>query len=68
MCKLIGSIPSEQLEYAKVPFWNNLQTPLPKHTWDLQIIAIWKTKGRNCLYAYNNSWLKELAKEISEAK
>ena len=39
--KFLGSIPSEQLEYAEVYFWNNVQTPLPKHTWDLQIIARW---------------------------
>jgi len=34
----------------------------------LQIIAIWNTKGRVCLNAHNNDWLKELAKEIPEAK
>ena len=58
MCTLWGSIPSVQLQYAKVPFWNTIQTPLPKQTWYLQIIAIWNTKGRNCLKAYNNNWLK----------
>jgi len=57
-CTLWGSIPSVQLQYAKVPFWNTIQTPLPKQTWYLQIIAIWNTKGRNCLKAYNNNWLK----------
>jgi len=44
-CKLLGSIPSHQLQYAEVPFWNNIQTPLPKHTWDMQIIAIQNNKG-----------------------
>ena len=34
----------------------------------MNIIAIWKTKGRNCLNACNKNWLKELAKEIPEAK
>jgi hypothetical protein len=34
----------------------------------LQIIAIWNNKGRNCLKAYNNNWLKELAKALPEAK
>ena len=51
MCKCLGVIPSDQLQYAEVPFWNNIQTPLPKHTWKVHIIAIWNTKGRNCLSA-----------------
>ena len=68
MCTLWGSIPSVQLQYAKVPFWNTIQTPLPKQTWYLQIIAIWNTKGRNCLNACNKTWLKDLAKDIAEAK
>jgi len=64
ICKLLGSIPSHQLQYAEVPFWNNMQTPLPKHTWDMHIITIWNTEGRNCLNACNKNCLKELAKEI----
>jgi hypothetical protein len=68
MCKLLGSIPSHQLQDAEITFLNNMQTPLPKHTRELQIIAIWNTKGRNCPNAYNNNWLKELAKKIPEAK
>jgi hypothetical protein len=51
-----------------VPFWNNAQIPLSKHSWELQIIAIWNTKDRACLNAHNKDWLKELAKEIPEAK
>ena len=39
----------------------------PKHTWDMHIIAIWNTEGRNCLNACNINSLKGLAKEISEA-
>jgi len=54
-CKFLSSIPSDQLQYAQVPSWNNMQTPLPKHTWDLHIIAIWNTKGRNCLNACNKT-------------
>jgi hypothetical protein len=34
----------------------------------MQIIAIWITKGRNCINACNNNWLKELAELIPEAK
>ena len=68
MCKFLGTIPSDQLQYAKVPFWKNIQIPLSKHSWELQIIAIWNTKGRVCLNAHNKQWLKKLAKEIPEAK
>jgi hypothetical protein len=68
MCKFLGTIPLDQLQYAKVPFWDNIQIPLSKHSWELQIIAIWSTKGRVCLNAHNKDWLKELAKEIPEAK
>ena len=28
MCKFLGNIPSNQLQYAKVLFWNNIQIPL----------------------------------------
>jgi hypothetical protein len=34
----------------------------------VHIIAIWNTEGRNCLNACNKKWLKDLAKEIPEAK
>jgi hypothetical protein len=69
MCKFLGTIPSNQLQYAKVPFWNNIQIPLSKHSWELRIIAIlWNTKARVCLNAHNKDLLKELAKEIPEAK
>jgi hypothetical protein len=33
ICEFLGSIPSHhQPQYAEVPFWNNIKTPLPKHT------------------------------------
>ena len=46
ICELLGSIPSDQLQYAEIPLWNNIQTPLPKHTWEVHIIAIWNTESR----------------------
>ena len=67
ICKFLGSIPSYQLQCAWVPFWNNIQTPLPKHTWDMHINAIWnmkywRQKMPQCL---QQNWL---AKDIPEAK
>ena len=63
ICKLLGTIPSNQLQYAKVPFWNNKQIPLSKHTWEYKIIAIWNTKGRVCLIAHNKSGYWKLPKK-----
>jgi len=63
MCKFLGTIPSNQLQYAKVPFYNNIQIPLSKHSWGLQVIAIWNTKGRVCLNAHNEDWVKNLPKK-----
>ena len=68
ICRFLGTIPSNQIQYADVPFWNNIQIPPSKHSWELQIISIWNTKGRVCLKAHNKDWLKELTKEIPEAK
>jgi hypothetical protein len=67
MLRFLGSIPSGQF-HVEVSFWNDIQTPLPKHIRDLHIIAIWSTKGRNCLSACNKNWLKDHAKDIPEAK
>jgi hypothetical protein len=68
ICKFLGTIPPDQLQCAKVPFWKNIQIPLSKHSWKLKIIATWNTKGRVCLIAHNKDWIKEIAKEIPEAK
>jgi hypothetical protein len=45
-----------------------MQTPLSKHSWEFQVIAICNTKGKVCLNAHNKDWLKEIAKDIPEAK
>jgi len=56
------------VRYAEVPFWNNIQTPLPKHTWDTSLpcgIKKAETVSMQCLQqklakrAYQrNSWGK----------
>jgi hypothetical protein len=63
ICKFLGTIPLDQLQYAKVPFWNNIHIPLSKHSWELQIIAIWNTKVRVCLNAHSKDRLKNLPKK-----
>jgi len=47
---------------------DHIQTPLPKQTWEVHIIPIWITEGKNCINACNKNWLKDLAKENSEEK
>ncbi len=66
MCSLMGTISSKNLQYADIPFWNDSRTPLPKHHWDLQIIAVGQA-GLN-LNNRNPEWLNHLAQSISEAK
>jgi hypothetical protein len=34
----------------------------------LTVLAIWNTEGRDCLNACIKNWVKDLAKEIPEAK
>jgi len=34
MCKFMCTILSNQLQYAKMPLWNNIQIPLSKHSWE----------------------------------
>jgi len=45
---LMGTISSQNLQYADITFWNDSRTPLPSlsHHWDLQIIAVWNTQAR----------------------
>jgi len=40
MCSLLGTISSQNFQYADIPFLNGSRTLLPKHYWDLQIIAV----------------------------
>jgi len=68
MCSLMGTISSQNLQYADIPFWNDSRTPLPKHHWDLQIIAVRNTQARLSLNNRNPEWLNHLAKSIPEAK
>jgi len=68
MCSLMGTISSQNLQYADIPFWNDSRTPLPKHHWDLQIIAVWNTQARRNLNNCNPEWLSHLAQSIPEAK
>ncbi len=65
----MGTISSQNLQYADIPFWNDSRTPLPKHHWDLQIIAVWNTQARLNLNNRNPEWLNHLACAIiPEAK
>jgi hypothetical protein len=45
-----------------------IQTPLPNTLEKCISLPLWNTEGRDCLNACNKNWLKDLAKEIPEAK
>ncbi len=64
----MGTISSQNFQYADIPFWNDFCTPLPKHNWDLQIIAVWNTQAKLNLNSRNPDWLNHLAQGIPEAK
>jgi len=68
MCSLMGTISSQNLQYADIPFWNDSRTPVPKHHWDLQIIAVMNTHARLNLNNRNLEWLNHLSQGIPEAK
>jgi len=67
-CSLMGTISSQNLQYADIPSWNDSRTPLQKHHWDLQIIAVWNIQARLNLNTRNFEWLNCLAQSIPEAK
>ncbi len=68
MCSLMGIVLSQNLQYADIPFWNDSWTPLPKHHWDLQIIAVWNIQARLNLNNCNPERLNHLAQSNPEAK
>ncbi len=61
VCRLMGTISSQNLQFADIQFWNDSRTPLPKHHWDLQIIAVWNTHARLNLNNRTPEWLNHLA-------
>jgi len=63
MCCLI-----QNLQHADIPFRNDSRTPLPKHHWDPQIIAVWNTQARLNSNYRNPMWLNHPAQSIPEAE
>eukprot|EP00983_Pelagomonas_calceolata_P017667 555444-Pelagomonas_calceolata.AAC.1 len=41
---------------------------LPRHSWSLQIIAVWNTAARIRLNEKNPTWLTDLVQQIPEAR
>jgi len=68
LCYTLGTIPSSKFSYAKPPFWTSQETLLPRHTWDIHIIAVWNTAARVRLNENNPTWLRGLARDIPEAQ
>jgi len=54
----LGFIPSAPLKYAE-PFKTIYLHTTPQILVKVRIIAVWNTKGINCLNAYNDNWLRE---------
>jgi len=65
LCYEIGTIPRTKLAYNAPQSCPNQEIPLPQHTWDIQIIAVWNSAARIRLNNHNPAWLRSLASDIS---
>eukprot|EP00983_Pelagomonas_calceolata_P027917 875726-Pelagomonas_calceolata.AAC.1 len=68
LCYKLGTIPKSRLIYGNPQSWPGQEIALPQHTCDLQIIAVWNTTARAHLNNQSPIWLRDLAKDIPEAK
>ena len=66
ICYEIGTIPRTNLVYNAPQSCPNQETPLPQHSWDIQIIAVWNPAARIHLNHHNPAWLQNLASDISK--
>ncbi len=46
LCYKLGTIPASEITYASPQSWTSQETPLPKASWNLHIIAVWNTAAR----------------------
>jgi hypothetical protein len=67
LCYELGTIPREKLSYSAPESYPNQEVPLPKHTWDLRIFAVWNTAARVHLNNHNKDWLQGLKGDLKEA-
>eukprot|EP00983_Pelagomonas_calceolata_P048794 1141212-Pelagomonas_calceolata.AAC.4 len=60
----------QRLSSILPPFWisKEISNLLPRHSWSLQIIAVWNTAARIRLNENNLIWLADLARDILEAR
>eukprot|EP00983_Pelagomonas_calceolata_P087634 1156999-Pelagomonas_calceolata.AAC.2 len=79
LCCTLRTIPSAALNYATPLllgkcsrllgyFWFSKEFMLPRHSWSLQIFAVWNTAARIRLNENNPTWLTDLARHIPEAR
>jgi hypothetical protein len=68
LCYKLGTIPRTELNYDNPESCLNQEFPLPQHTWDLHIIAVWNTAARLQLNSHDPTWLQGLSRDIPEAK
>eukprot|EP00983_Pelagomonas_calceolata_P122489 1160913-Pelagomonas_calceolata.AAC.9 len=68
LCCTFGIIPSATLNYASLLFWISKGIMLPRHSWSLQIVAVWNTAARICFNENNPAWLTKLARDSPETR
>eukprot|EP00983_Pelagomonas_calceolata_P068653 1150022-Pelagomonas_calceolata.AAC.3 len=68
LCHKLGTSPKDELTFENPQSWPSQEVALPKHTWDIQIVAVWNTAGRVRLNNHNPTWIPGLASNIPKAK
>jgi len=66
ICCKLGTFSSTD-HYDTSQSWANKEIPLPQHTWNMHIIAVWNACAIRHLNTLNPTWIHDLAKNIPEA-
>ena len=63
ICCKIGTFPRALLTYNQPSSWISQEIPLPDHSWNLELIAVWNTAALVQLNTNNQNWLRDLDSE-----
>ena len=63
ICCKIGTFPRASLTYNQPQCWISQKIPLPDHSWNLELIAVWNTAALVHLNTNNQNWLRGLDSE-----
>ncbi len=58
----LGTFSLTDLHFDTPQSWTNKEIPLPQHTWDMHIIAVWNACAKRSLNNLSRTWIQNLAK------